>query len=286
MTETREQLLREHFTRLAEQPDATLDLARGALLIAAEDDPSVDVDDMLAKLRTMSREVAARIGKGKSAEDGCAILADYLHRDCGLQGDEKTYYDPRNSFLPQVLVRKKGIPISLAVIYITVGRGAGLRLTGVSFPAHFLIGAYVSDQPQVIPDYFIDPFRPSRLSRCRRLPRAVHQARRLGQRLSREHAQSGEPRQILTRMLTNLKMIYAQTQQPEKAIAAIDRILLLNPDASHEYRDRGALHMQLDLYTLALADFERYLEGEPDDDERPSIEQAVATLRERIAMLH
>src|SRR6201999_4276238 len=92
-----------------------------------------------------------------------AHLADYMHRDCGLTGDEKTYYDPRNSFLPQVLVRKKGIPISLAVIYITVGRGAGLHLTGVSFPAHFLIGAYRTQHRDTLPDYFIDPFRPAKL---------------------------------------------------------------------------------------------------------------------------
>jgi regulator of sirC expression with transglutaminase-like and TPR domain len=282
----RERQLREHFEKLAQETDATLDLARGALLIAAEDDPSVDVEDTLGKLRAMSRELAERIGKAGTPEDALAHLGDYLHRDCGLRGDEKTYYDPRNSFLPQVLVRKKGIPISLAVIYITVGRGAGLQLTGVSFPAHFLVGAYRGHQHDLIPDYFINPFNPAKLL-------SADDCRDLFTKLGGSAAafrdsmlKAVSPRQILTRMLTNLKMIYAQTEQPEKAIAAIDRILLLNPDASNEYRDRGALHMHLDLYKLALADFERYLADEPDDDERIDIEQAVATLRERISMLH
>lgn len=283
----RKTLMREQFARLALEHDDTLDLTRGAALIAAEDDEALNLEALLATIEAMGRVAAERIGPERRVEVALTAIAEYIHRDIGLIGDRQTYYDPRNSFLHEVLARKKGIPITLAVIYLAVGRAAGLPLVGVSFPAHFLIGAYAAppDGAQR-PDWFLDPFRPTPLldvAACREL------FVRLGGTPSTFRERLLMPasnRRILMRMLTNLKMVYAQTGEPEKSIAAIDRILLLDPHAVSEYRDRGALHMQLDLYALALGDFEHYLAEEPVAEERPSIEAAVASLRQRIAMLH
>ncbi|MEZ0312230.1 MAG: SirB1 family protein [Myxococcota bacterium] len=283
----RKRVIREQFARLALEHDEALDLARGAVLIAAEDDDGVDVDAVLENLARIGAAAAERLGNAKRADHTMLVLADYLHRDIGLSGNKNSYYDPKNSFLHEVLARKKGIPISLAVIYITVGRAAGLDLVGVAFPAHFLIGVYSGgiDRSR-LPDWFVDPFEPMRLMSvedCRTLFKSLGGT---DAAFRAEHLATATHRQILARMLTNLKMIYARTGETEKSIAAIDRILLLNPNARAEFRDRGALHMQLDLYSLALDDFTRYLAEEPAPEERATIEQAITELKSRIAMLH
>ncbi len=283
----RKRLMREHFARLALEHDDALDVVRGAVLIAAEDDDSVDVDATLDTLARMGEEARERMGNVTRADQTMLVLADYLHRHIGLIGNESSYYDPKNSFIHEVLARKKGIPISLAVVYMAVGRAAGLHIVGVGFPAHFLLGVYAGgiDRSR-LPDWFVDPFEPTRLmgiDECRKLFASLggnDAAFRV------EYLATATHRQILTRMLTNLKMVYARTGEPEKSIAAIDRILLLDPNASSEYRDRGALHMQLDLYSLALDDFTRYLADEPAPEERATIEQAITELKSRIAMLH
>jgi regulator of sirC expression with transglutaminase-like and TPR domain len=280
---------REEFARLARSPDDAIDVARAALLIAAEENPSLDVDRVCAEIEAMSAEVARRIVPGMTTVGMVRTLIDYLHREVGLVGDRSTYYDPANSFLNDVLARKRGIPISLATIYIAVGRGAGIPLVGVGFPSHFLIGVYLQVDtlaPTSLPDVFIDPFRPDELM-------GIDECRRFFTRLGGAEGSFDErmlmpvtSRQMLVRMLTNLKMIYAQTGRADRAIAAVDRILLLMPQATHELRDRGALNMALDLYSLAIDDFERYLQGEPDADDRDTIELAISSLRERVDMLH
>jgi regulator of sirC expression with transglutaminase-like and TPR domain len=283
----RKRLMREHFSRLALEHDEALDVVRGAVLIAAEDDDSVDVESVLGDLADLGRELKDRLPEGIPADFALRALADYLHRDIGLIGDKGTYYDPKNSFIHEVLARKRGIPITLALIYMAVGRAAGLSLVGVSFPAHFLLGAYAGPVDRSrLADWFIDPFQPTELM-------SVDDCRDLFVKLGgTEHAfreaflVTATHRQILARVLTNLKMVYAQTNETEKAIAAVDRLLLLNPNAATEYRDRGALHMRLDLYSLALDDFTRYLAEGPAPEERAAIEQAVEQLKSRIAMLH
>jgi regulator of sirC expression with transglutaminase-like and TPR domain len=237
-----------------------------------------EVERAYAELRAMGLEVAARLEGVTAIAERVGVLARYLHQEVGLRGDTSSYYDPCNSFITHVLARKKGIPISLSVIYMTVGRHAGIPIHGIGFPSHFLMG-FGDDQ-------YLDPFHPT-------LPLDIDDCRALFIRLGgtakafkRSMLAPATDRQILTRMLTNLKMIYAQTHAPEKAIAAIDRILLVNPNQAHEYRDRGALRMRLDHFKLAIADFEHYLDEKPAAPERDTIESAVQTLRKRIAMLH
>lgn len=283
----RKLLLREQFARLALEHDEALDVTRGAALIAAEEDDLVDVDALIDRLNAMGAEVHAGMGNVTRADQTMLVLADYLHRHIGLIGNTTSYYDPKNSFIHEVLARKKGIPISLAVVYIAVGRAAGLSIVGVAFPAHFLLGVY--DGPvdrSRFPDFFVDPFAPTKLMNiddCRDLFVSLGGS---AAAFKPAHLATATHRQILVRMLTNLKMVYAKTNEIEKAISVIDRILLLTPNASPEYRDRGALHMRLDLYSLALEDFSRYLQAGPPPEERATVEQAVTELKKRIAMLH
>lgn len=283
----RKSILREQFSRLALEHDEALDLTRGAALIAAEEDDGVDVNALIDELNAMGAEVRARTKDTTRADEAVIVLADYLHRHIGLAGNKTSYYDPKNSFIHEVLARKKGIPISLAVIYMAVGRAAGIPVVGVAFPAHFLLGVYVGPiERSRIPDLFVDPFAPMKLMRvddCRDLFVSLGGSKAA---FRPAHLAAATHRQILTRMLTNLKMVYAKTGALERAISVIDRILLLNPKAGTEYRDRGALHMQLDLYSLALDDFTRYLTLDPAPEERATVVQAIAELEERIAMLH
>lgn len=254
-----------------------LDLARLALLLS--DEQAASADSTYATLQRIGEVVRERTANQSAIEDKLLTLTTYIRDELGLEGDTATYYDPKNSFIGDVLARKRGIPISLAVITMVVAEHARIPLYGISFPAHFLIGA---------PNYmFIDPFDPLKLKTERDIrelfvslggsAEAFNPARLLA---------PATPQRIISRMLTNLKMIYGQTQQLEKAVATIDRLLILNPAAHHEYRDRGALYMQLDLYSLAVRDFETFLANTPPIEERAAVENAVEALRKRIAMLH
>lgn len=265
----------QRFARaVAESPH---DLARLALLLS--DEYADDAEATYATLERLGDEVRRRTANQSTIEDKLITLTTYLHDELGLTGDTKTYYDPRNSFISEVLARKKGIPITLAVITMVVAEHAEIPLYGISFPAHFLMGA---------PNHmFIDPFDPLTLKTERDIRELFVS---LGGSAEAFNATKllapATPQQIVTRMLTNLKMVYGQTQQLENAVSTIDRLLILNPDAHHEYRDRGALHMQLDLYALAIRDFEQFLDNKPPIEERAAVENAVEALRKRISMLH
>ncbi len=283
----RKRRVREQFSRLALEHDEALDVVRGAVLIAAEDDESADVESVLATLAKMGDEARHRIGEIDDPRRQMNALAEYLHVHIGLAGNKKSYYDPKNSFVHEVLTRKMGIPITLAVIYIAVGRAAGLHLVGVGLPAHFLIGVYAGgiDRSR-LPDWFVDPFAPTQLMNIEDCKAFWARMGGAEATFRTELLAAATHRQILARMLTNLKLIYARTGEPEKAIAAIDRLLLLNPNVASEYRDRGVLHMQLDLYSLALDDFTRYLATGPGLEDSATVEQAISELKSRIAMLH
>jgi regulator of sirC expression with transglutaminase-like and TPR domain len=271
---------RERFAELARLPDAKIDLALAALWIAAEEYPSLDVHAYLARLDALAAAAAPRLaGSAPDAERAEGLLR-FLFQEQGLHGDEKSYDDPRNSYLNEVLDRRTGIPITLSLVLVEVARRVGLALCGVSFPGHFLVKL---DGP---PLRVLDPFfgRVLELSECRaRLhaalgPDAVFEPER--------HLRAATPREILVRMLTNLKHLHLRARDLGRTLACCERILLLTPDSPTELRDRGLVFEQLECFAAAAQDLERFLQHAPDDETAPAIRDRLRALRARPLRLH
>src|SRR5215204_6002347 len=227
--------VRRRFAEEALRPDGEVDLARAALLIGAEEEPRrADVGRCLARLDEMGEEARARaVRRGGSRVEA---LNGYLFEELGFAGNQSDYYDPRNSMLHQVLGRRTGIPITLSVVYIVVGRRAGLRVEGVGLPGHFVVRASEGEGPGVL----VDPFNGRQTDRdeCQTRLDLIYEGRLT---LEEEHLRPVGARSILARMLGNLKAVYAGTHLFRRALAAVERILLLTPEDLEERRDRGML---------------------------------------------
>lgn len=275
-------------------------LARAALCIARIEYPNLDPDPYLRRLDSMGETARTRlshfatVGAESSLETRVGVLNEYLFEEQGFAGNRDHYEDPRNSFLNEVLERRLGIPISLAVVYLEVARRAGLKVDGVNFPGHFLLRcpaepvAHGSRR-----DLIIDPFHSGAILSerdCRKLLE-----RHLGEEAAFDAAllaPATKP-QILARMLLNLKRIYVAMRSFPQARDATELLLAVDPSALTELRDRGLIAYHLRDFSSALRDLQMYLRlssgASPDEDSREEQEQLwehVKTLRRRVAALN
>ena len=265
---------RQSFSELAALDEEAFPLDRAALVLATEEYPEIDIPAYLRQLDTFAAGAEVLIGVDRSPVNMIEGLNQILFVQEGLRGNTEDYYDPRNSFLNEVLDRKLGIPISLSVIYMEVARRISFRINGVGFPGHFLVKHSTGDR-----DIILDPFNRGRiltLNECQELLDKVHNS---SVTMNPSLLQPMGKRSIITRMLFNLKGIYTQKEQYQRALAVIDKILLLNPLTPSELRDRGLIYMQTSLFAKALADLEWYLANVPAPEDRSSIENHVKTLR-------
>jgi regulator of sirC expression with transglutaminase-like and TPR domain len=270
---------RERFAALAAGPEETVDVAEAALVIAAEAYPALRVDEYLAKLDALAEEARPWLGFTRSELERVARLNHFLFVEKGFAGNQEQYYDRRNSFLNEVLDRRKGIPITLAVVYTEVGRRLGLPLFGVGFPGHFL--AKYAGEREII----IDPFFGLILSEedCHeRLQHVLGQ----GASFERRYLAPAAPKQILVRMLNNLKHIYLEAKEFEQALSCCERILLLTPEHPQELRDRGLLYYHLECYSAAQNDLERFLALAPEDETADAVRSALIAVRRHAAQIH
>jgi len=254
----------QRFAALVALPDDRLDLLEAALLLA-EADPPPDAAACRRELDALAQSAAARLRQDGSVRARVAALGQALFDDAGFRGNQEDYYDERNSFLHEVLRRRTGIPITLALVLIEVGRRLGLALEGVNFPGHFLLRHRSAEG-----DVLLDPFSGQVLSEadCAELLRnlAGPQAE-----LTPGLLRAAPSRAILRRMLTNLKGIYLQRHAWPQALDCVERLLLLVPDEPDELRDRGLLHHRLERHDRAVADLERYLLLAADDPAAESV---------------
>ena len=262
--------IRSELYRVAALPDA--DVASAALWIAAEEYPDLDHDAYLGYLDEVARAVRTRTGDDASADEARHALTEEVFVRQGFTGNASEYYDPRNSFLNEVIERRRGIPITLAVVYLAVGRRLGAPVHGVNAPGHFLVrhGARI-----------LDPFAAGR-----GVPRQtmLEQLRQMGvdepdRHLERLLDAPPDTRTILVRMLGNLKANYLQRKDFVRSLAVVDRLVNLDPANPLWLRDRGALYQRLDCARAAVADLERYLELAPDDPENDVIRETIVKLR-------
>jgi regulator of sirC expression with transglutaminase-like and TPR domain len=271
---------RERFTQLVSGSEEELDLAEAALLIAQEEHPDLDVIAYLRRLDELAASVRARLPQAPEPADIIHNLNARLFREEGLAGNESEYYDPRNSFLNEVLDRKQGIPITLSVIYLEVGRRLGLPLVGVGFPGHFLV-KYRGADGDVVLDPFAGGATLTREELEQRLRRMYGEANPFLAQIPQLLAPASK-KEILVRMLGNLKGVYLQQNDFTRALAAIDRILLVAPDLALEVRDRGAVHQRLGHLQAALQDFRRYLQMVPDAEDAEAVRTIISRMTARL----
>jgi regulator of sirC expression with transglutaminase-like and TPR domain len=235
----------------------------------------------LARLEDMGADVRSLAGPTQDPHRLIAGLSEYLFQHLGFRGNADYYYDPKNSFLNEVLDRRIGIPITLSAVYLEVARRIGLRLHGVGMPGHFLV-KYEGPGEEIV----IDPFGGGRIvssDDCQRILDQVFDGKR---RFEPTMLAIVGTRQILTRMLTNLKAIYFNDEEYGKALSIVERLVILHPQDACEIRDRGLLSCQLRRHADAIADLERYLRLAPEANDAETIREHLRTLRQRAAALN
>lgn len=282
---------RDEFLQAATSPGRSL--ADAALRIAHVEHPALDPAPYVGLLDEMGRAARERVEDAQLQAPGRAsrvtALTRYLYEELGFSGDRERYEDPRNSFLHDVLERRSGIPITLAVIVLEVGARAGVEAEGVNFPGHFLVRALAAGGPGQGADLLIDPFHAGALvseADCLRLLR-THLGDEVA--LTRDMFATAGKLQILVRMLLNLKRAYVRMRSFPQARDVTDLLMALDPASLTELRDRGLLAYHLEDFAGALRDLQQYLQlaDSPSDEEgrqeHQQIWEHVKTLKRRLA---
>jgi regulator of sirC expression with transglutaminase-like and TPR domain len=253
--------------------ESQLDVARAALLVAVEEYPDLDPQRYLDQLDRLGVCLRERIAGEAAPERQLATLNALMFGEEGFRGNAASYYDPRNSYLNQVLERRLGIPITLSVVVIEVGRRAGLPLSGLGFPAHFLV-AYETE-----PRLLVDPFNCGRLLSAGDCQELLLQAFGSSVRLEPRYLLPSSPRDILARLIGNLKLAYQRAGDLPRALRASEQLSVVQPSAA-ELRDRGLMRFRLADFQGASADLGQYLEFEPAAPDAAAIRRQLALIRE------
>ena len=256
---------------VAQEP---IDLARASLAVAREEYPELDEGRYLRTLDELASGVHAGLPAGASIERKVGRLNSYLFHELGYDGNKTDYYDPRNSFLNEVIDRRTGIPLTLCILDMEVGRRCGLRVDGVGFPGHFLCKVQLDGGELVV-----DPFQRGQLLGLdeikRRLQVAVGDQVKFDARVLR----AAKPREILVRMLQNLRSVYSERNDMPRALSAVDRLLLLAPENLRGLRERAQLCEQLGGPLAAVRDLEKVLELEPNASDASALRARLRKLR-------
>jgi regulator of sirC expression with transglutaminase-like and TPR domain len=265
---------RRRFMEMVLREEEEPGLAEAALLIAVEEYPGLEPEPYLQRLRLMADEVGERLGTDRDPYHIISAINEYMFSDLGFIGNDEDYYDPRNSYLNEVMDRRTGLPVTISLVYMEIARHLGLALVGLGFPAHFLI-KYVGPEAELI----LDPYHGGRFMSeedCVEQLRQVY-----GNRLSfrPEFLEPTSSRAVLARLLKNLEGIYLRQRDYAHAYAAVERFLLIQPDAVDEIRERGLIAFRLGDVRQAIADLRRYLQLRPNGRDRDNIRNQLGLAR-------
>jgi regulator of sirC expression with transglutaminase-like and TPR domain len=258
----------DRFRALSKLPEGQTGLAEGALVLAAEARTGVDIDASLRRVDELVARGRSQVQAVASPARAVTALNHWLFEVEGFRGNQDQYDDPRNSFLDQVLVRRRGLPITLSILYVEIARQLGLEAYGIGFPGHFL--AKVVGTGESTSEIIVDPFfgRVLSVEDCMERLRAA----------AGEHVpfdpmwvRPATAREIWVRMLNNLKFLYLRQGDGLAALGCFDRILVLDPMAAHELRDRGLLLERLDCIHAAIEDLTGYLELAPRSEDSAAV---------------
>jgi regulator of sirC expression with transglutaminase-like and TPR domain len=272
---------RRQLAEMLARPDTGVDVARAALLIACEEYPHLEPSRYLSRLEQMAGAVRRRLARGTGAGEAVQALNEYLFAEEGFRGNEQDYYDPRNSFLNDVLDRRVGIPITLSTVYMEVAQRAGVGASGVGLPGHFIVRVF-SDGTELLVDPYHGGLRLSPEDCQERLDRIY------GGRLRVDSAMLAPcgRKTMLARMLRNLKAIYLKTGDHERALRVLDLLLQVNPESAEDLRDRALLYASLDCYGLAADDLQAHVERFPGTPDAAELRAKAALFRHKAARVH
>ena len=275
MTTTR---ILDYFSSLMAD-DESLPLTEAALSLAQDAYPDLDMQATLAEIDELVVRARRRMPDDASVEHKVDALNRYFFRELGFSSNLNDYYDPDNSHLNVVLRRRRGIPISLAVIYLEMAEQLGLPVRGVSFPGHFLLRVATPGQ-----DLMLDPTTGQTLSEAQMVEMLEPYVQRVGESIGsalRVLLQPATRREIVARMLRNLKGTYLQTERWQRLLAVQQRLVIALPNSIEEVRDRGFAYARLDYLRPALEDLQRYIEVRPDAEDATVVETELHELRQR-----
>lgn len=264
--------------------DQDISLLSAALLVAKDEYPSLACADYEHRVDDYVQRLERQLPRHADEASRLSRLNGFLFEELGFKGDEHNYFDPRNSYLNDVLDRRLGNPISLAIVQISLAQRLGLPLEGVSFPGHFLVRMPLDDGIVVL-----DPFHRGRtldLPELRRRARSELSARDVDDQRLAHLLEPASHRAILTRMLRNLRLGYLDKEAWDKALRCTARIITLDPFAVAEFRERAELYLKLGHYAAARDDFKRYLGLAPQAPDAEAVTASLVTCAARVERLH
>jgi regulator of sirC expression with transglutaminase-like and TPR domain len=265
---------RRLFAAEVARPDAEMSMARAALLVAQEEYPQIPVELYLARLDQMAEEVKDRLADETAPMVVLEELLEMLFVRRHLTGNREAYYDPRNSFLNDVLDRGTGIPLTLGMILLEVGWRLGLPMEGVSFSSHFLV-RYRGDALSLL----LDPFDGGKVRFEDQAQELLDQVYGGMVRVQSSFLRTATKRDMLVRLLSNLKNVYVNVSDHPRALAAVERLLILQPESRGDLRARGLLLARLGRRTEAAEQLRAYLELAPGAGDAARIRALVEDLR-------
>ena len=267
------------FKELVRAPEEDIDLARAALLIARIEKPELAPEPWLARLDALAERSGAR--RASSPDAALARLRAFLFEEEKYRGNTEDYFDPLNSCLDQVIERRLGIPITLSLLTMEVGRRVGLSIEGVGLPGHFIVRASVGARRVLL-----DPFHDGQVLSEADAGDVVAQAMGQVVPLTEAHFAPVTKLQVITRILANLKSIYVNREQWPKALTVIDRLLMLDATGAVQLRDRGTVLMKLGDFQAGAAEWERYLTRYPQARDADKIRGQLRRIRQALASLN
>ena len=269
------------FRQAVDRPEEKIELSRAALTIALTDYPALDIPDYLARIDLLAAEVAGRLGPEADIYRSIAALNYVLFTQYGFHGNRDDYFNPKNSFLNEVIERKTGIPITLSVLCMEVAQRVGLRLDGVGFPGHFLVKC-VGDGEEIV----IDPFNSGEIISREDIDKMLFDLYGGKVMFHNDFLASSTKKDILKRMLANLKAIYIKGNDLVRSLSALDRLVILDPTSAVDIRDRGTVYLRLECYAQAREDFETYLRLRPDAEDAMLVREQLARLAKEATRIH
>jgi regulator of sirC expression with transglutaminase-like and TPR domain len=269
--------------KIAAQPDETIDVAEAALILASFDHPSTDLEIYRTHLRELTDAVAQQADKLADPENAAPEeLADVLSRvisgDFRYKGDEETYDDLDNANMMRVIERRKGLPVTLGILYLYAARSQGWTAAGLSFPGHFLIRVESGDGRRAI----VDPFHGGRVLDTPALRELLKVVAGQSVELEAAHYRPVSNRDILLRLQNNVKSRRLDMGRVEDALEALTHMQTLNPEQATLWREAGLMNMRLGRLKRAIDAFEGFVARAPEGPDREKIVNVVRELRERL----
>ena len=266
---------RQRFQRVISAPEKHINLPLAAVLVAAEENSDVDIVESMGRIGLLRRRVRRKLRRYRTAYDALHAVNEVMFEEERFRGNRRSYYDPRNSLLPEVLERRTGIPITLSIIYRELALASGRELACIGLPGHFVLRVGEGES-----QIYVDPFdRGGLLTRaeCLQLVRNHDEGDASPERFLRPMGN----RAVVLRLLANLKLAYLRRKDLPRALRAAERIQIVEPGAWHNLGDMARIHSSMGNLVAATDSLLQYLESAPSDEDVSGAQTALEKLKDR-----